>query len=217
MPSKKKLTHTKKWKKLATIPGLRPALTGLFYKTKSNVGKINALYRKLEYQTRHPERFSTVRATSRASKSNLAGNPRVAGDRYVVPNFGYQKVRLVRHMVVREDYRKAGRESLIIRAREVVGPGAGISARVRALDPGRYARHKGRLMVQIGDRAPFLLSAYTGRHTGSGLARSSEYYLKYDQPEAVARQLEEFRWNSKGGLPEVEITMHIVHYERKPL
>ncbi len=201
MVTPKKLRHTEKWRKLAAIPGFKSAVQGLYHKTPSNIGKINALFRKLRFQSEHPERFTTVRAIAKSSKKNLRGNPS-SGNRYVIPLLGFDRARIVHGRVVREITKPAGYERLIIRARQIVGPGDDILTRIRALDPARYSRGKGNLMVQIGDRAPFRL---VGFEKGSNAV------------ESAARAIEFYQWHDSRGLNHLEHYMSIVWYERKPL
>jgi hypothetical protein len=195
----KRKSHTQKWRLLSKIPGLESELRGKYHKTRSNVAKINSMFRKLEYQTKHPDKFVTLRPRSDKSKRSLKGNPHV-GKSFVVPKLGFTTVRLDRGRVLRSRTKEAGRENLIIYAREVVGPGSNIVDRIRALSSSRYRVGRGRFMVQIGDRAPFQLAGMQGPG---------------NLPEIAAAKIEQYVWQDKRGLDFLQHYMHLVWYERK--
>jgi hypothetical protein len=196
----KKLTHTQKWKALYKIPGFKSEIRGLYHKEKSNVGKVASLYRKLKFQTKHPERFTTVRPRTKKARANLAGNPRGFRGNVVVPLLGFDTVRIDKGSLIRTRTKSAGTETLIIYAREVIGPGRKFVERVRALNPSRYKHGRGKFMLQIGDRSPFVLHAMEKGE---------------NQVEAMARAIEFYKWQDKRGLSYLEHYMHAVWYERK--
>lgn len=166
------------------------------------MSRVNAIWRKLQFQAKHPERFAVVHTRSTKTQRNLKGNPRI-GNSFVVPTLGFDEVRVDRGRLLRSRSKSSPSENLIVRAREIVGPGDNIVDRIRALSPNRFRVGKGRFMVQIGDRAPFTLEQM---QVGSG-----------NQVEAAAAAIEAYKWRDGRGLEHLQHWMHLVWYERQPL
>jgi len=195
-----KLSHTKKWKALAAVPGIKSKLSGKYHKTRSNVSFINSLYRKLAYEVKHPDRFSAIHARSKQTIANLKGNRHVQNT-YLVPLLGFDRVEISAGRILRSRAKRAGDQQLIVRAIQIIGPGRNFVERIYALDPSKFTRGRGRFMVQIGNRATFTLP---GMDKGT-------------PSKSAAAMIEAYQWQDRRGIEYLQNYMHLIWYERKPL